>query len=274
MSTAPLSPPTATSIDAREVVANLASIRARIDASAAGSGRDGSAVTLVAVSKTVALEQLRVLLATDAKAGAHLHDLGENRVQEATQKIAALGRPPRWHLIGHLQQNKAKAAVGRFDLIHSVDSNSLAETLDRVAVELAVCQRVLLQVNVAGEESKGGYTPDEVVAAAARLALLPGLTIEGLMTIAPQGAVGAELRRVFAELRGLHEHLAPVFMERGHHWQHLSMGMTDDFETAIDEGATLVRVGRAIFGERPAPATTSAPPQGQSVTGRAPSSSE
>lgn len=224
------------------IACNLANVRERVAAAAARSGRDAAAVTVVAVSKTVALERLRGVEASGVT------DLGENRVREAASKIEALGHAFTWHLIGHVQRNKARAAVELFDLIHSVDSLDLALALDRHAAARGKQQRVLFQVNVSGEASKSGFAPAELRADAGRLAALPHLHAEGLMTMAPLGADERELRAVFAGLRGLRDALAPSF---GGAWRHLSMGMTDDYEIAVEEGATLVRVGRAIFGERP-----------------------
>jgi pyridoxal phosphate enzyme (YggS family) len=212
-------------------------------AAARRAGRDPASVTLVAVSKTVPLDRLRGIEA------AGIADLGENRIQEAVAKIEALGTAFRWHLIGHLQRNKARRAVELFDLIHSIDSLELATTLNRHAQSAGKHQRVLLQVNVAGEASKGGFSPAGVREAAEELARLSYLQPEGLMTIAPLGADEHRLRAVFGALRDLHCDLAGHFDRLT--WRHLSMGMTDDFELAIEEGATLVRIGRAVFGERP-----------------------
>ncbi len=226
-----------------ELARNIEAVRECIAAAAARAGRDAASVTLIAVSKTVPLERLRGIDVAGAT------DLGENRVQEAAAKIEALGRAVSWHLVGHLQRNKARAAVALFDLIHSVNDVELAAALDRHASALGKRQRVLFQVNVSGEESKGGFDPAALPAVAERLAALPSLQPEGLMTIAPQGVGDAELRRVFGALRALHGQLAPAFgVER---WRQLSMGMSDDYQAAVEEGATLVRVGRAIFGERP-----------------------
>ena len=233
---------------ADELVRNVGAVRGRIAAAAARAGRDANEVTLVAVSKTVPLDYLR---SVEAVAG--FTDLGENRVQEAAPKVDALGQagpPIAWHLIGHLQRNKAMAAVGLFDLIHSVDSRDLAASIDRYAGNAGKRQRVLFQVNVAGEESKSGFAPDALRAVAPELAALGRLCPEGLMTIAPLGADERELRAIFRSLRALRDELAPAFP--GAAWRRLSMGMTDDYEVAVEEGATLVRVGRAIFGQRPA----------------------
>ncbi len=244
MVTAPRNLPTAVP-SLPELARNIETVRERIAAAALRAGRDAAGVTLIAVSKTVPVERLHGIETTGAT------DLGENRVQEAAAKIETLGRVVSWHLIGRLQRNKARAAVELFDLIHSVDDVELALTLDRHASALGKRQRVLLQVNVSGEESKGGFDPVALPAVAERLAALPSLRPEGLMTIAQHGAGDAELRRVFGALRALHERLAPVF--GAEHWRHLSMGMSDDYETAVEEGATMARVGRAIFGERPLP---------------------
>jgi pyridoxal phosphate enzyme (YggS family) len=217
-------------------------VRARIVAAAGRAGREAEEVAVVAVGKTVPLERLQSALA------AGITDLGENRVQEAAAKIEALGQVVTWHLVGHLQSNKAKAAVKLFDLIHSVDDVELATALDRHAGALGKRQRVLFQVNVSGEASKSGFSAAGLRTGVERLAALPHLQPEGLMTIAPQGAGEEELRGIFRALRLLRDQLAPAFP--GGPWQHLSMGMTDDYEVAVEEGATLVRVGRAIFGER------------------------
>jgi pyridoxal phosphate enzyme (YggS family) len=236
-----------------DIAANLRAVRERIAVAARAAGRDPGAVTLVAVSKTMPAH----VVAAAVAAGVEV--LGENRVQEAEDKIpevrrllgaAALAarRAPRWHLIGHLQTNKAKAAAGLFDLIESVDSIHLAQALNRRACEAGVRREVLLQVNVAGEASKGGFAPDELRRAADDLAGLEGLTCGGLMTIAPLCDDGEQLRGVFRGLRLLFEEVGGAFP--GASWRHLSMGMSGDFELAIAEGATLVRIGRAIFGER------------------------
>lgn len=241
MTVSPQAP--ATLPDSETLARNFAAVRARVDMAAQRAGRDPAAVTVIAVSKTVSAERLRAAVA------AGIMELGENRVQEAGPKVATLGRGLTWHLIGHLQRNKAAAAVRLFDLIHSVDSLDLAMALDRQAARLGKRQRVLLQVNVSGEQSKSGFTPVALRAMAAEVAALPHLRPEGLMTIAPLGAGERALHDVFGTLRTLRQELAPAFP--GGAWQHLSMGMSDDYEIAVAEGATLVRVGRAIFGERP-----------------------
>ncbi len=247
MTSAPSAPARALpSVD--DLARNLETVRERIAAATRRARRDPAEVTLVAVSKTVPLDYLRL---SEGIVG--LADLGENRVQEAAPKIEGLSRALTWHLIGRLQSNKARAAVGLFELIHSVDSLDLAAAIDRHAGGAGKRQRVLFQVNVSGEGSKGGFAPGALRAAARDLGTLPNLRPEGLMTIAPLGAGNGELREVFGTLRALHDKLAPAFP--GSAWRHLSMGMTDDYELAVEEGATLIRVGRALFGQRP-PAPT------------------
>ena len=219
-----------------EIASNIATIRHRMTAAADRAGRDPGSIRLVGASKTVDVD--RILQALDAG----LTDLGENFVQEAEDRIASLGRradEATWHFIGHLQTNKAEAAVNLFDILESVDSLRLAEHLSRRATQPI---RILLEVNVAQEASKFGFAPAEVGAAVARVQQLPNLELSGLMTIAPASPDPEAVRPVFRELREL-AHTNGL--------SELSMGMTDDFEVAIEEGATMIRVGRAIFGERP-----------------------
>jgi PLP dependent protein len=221
-----------------DVAANLKAVRKRIDAAAERAGRSPASVRVVGASsaaKGVTPQKLRVAL----EAG--LSDFGENRVQEAEASIASLGaraKEATWHFIGHLQTNKAAAAIDLFDIIQSVDSLRLAENLSRRAGRAL---HVLLEVNVAGEASKQGLSPGEVAPAVSRVANLPNLNLTGLMTIAPIADAPEDVRPVFRELRQLAE---------ANGLPQLSMGMTDDFEVAIEEGATFVRIGRAIFGER------------------------
>jgi pyridoxal phosphate enzyme (YggS family) len=239
------------------------SVRERIAAAARRAGRSPEEIRLVGVTKTHPPDLVVQALA------AGLHDFGENRVQEAEPKIAALAADRSaitWHLIGHLQSNKAKRATTLFDLIHSVDSLHLAEALARgVGSSPSNPQpptpnplSVLLQVNVSGEASKDGFDLagweeradllDGFFAAVERLLALPQLRVVGLMTIAPWGDDPAAARPTFRSARLLREALARRFPAAD--WSALSMGMTDDFEMAIEEGATIVRVGRAIFGSR------------------------
>ncbi len=178
-----------------------------------------------------------------------MRDFGENRVEEALPKQSALPDDAVWHMIGHVQSRKARDVVGHFALTHSVDTVHLAETLQRRAETAAVQVPILLEVNVAGEASKDGLTPDALLVALTRIGGLSRLTVRGLMTVAPIAANPEDVRWVFRGLRQLRDQVAAAFPTL--RLDHLSMGMTDDFEVAIEEGATLVRVGRAIFGERP-----------------------
>ncbi len=234
------------------IAANLQSVHERIATAARAAGRDPASVTLIAVSKTMGA----TVVAEAARAGATA--LGENRVQEAEEKVPEVARlladpaapavAPAWHLIGHLQTNKARAAARLFDVIHSVDSLRLAQALARQAAAGPRPLQVLLQVNVAGEASKGGFAPDELRRAATALAGLDALAFGGLMTVASLTDSQDALMAVFQALRQQFLELAGVFPAPA--WRHLSMGMSNDFELAIAEGATLVRIGRAIFGER------------------------
>ena len=223
------------------VAARLAEVQGRIAAAAARAGRGGGEVTLVAVSKT------HPAAAIEAALTAGQLVFGESRVQEALPKVEALGGRAEFHLIGHLQRNKAHQAVGRFALIHSVDSVRLIEELEKRATMLGIVQRVLLELNVSGEASKFGAPPEALPRLIDALERAEHLRGEGLMTIAPETDDPKEARPYFARLRELlasvtvTPHFAPI---------HLSMGMSGDFEVAIEEGATLVRVGSAIFGAR------------------------
>jgi len=200
-------------------------------------------VTIVAVTKGFGTDAVRAAL------DAGIADIGENRVQEAVKKQEELGagrREPaiRWHLIGHLQRNKAKLVPGRFELIHSLDSLELAQELDRRST---APQRVLLQVNVAGEEQKSGCTPAEAPAVVRQIAALPQLRLEGLMTLAPFTDDEAVQRRTFRDLRVLRDRINE---EDGVWLQTLSMGMSGDYASAVAEGATVIRLGTALFGPR------------------------
>ncbi len=229
--------------DGAALAAARARILDRIGRAAERAGRDPSGVALVAVSKTVPAERLRAAVA------AGLTVLGENRVQEATGKIAAVAGAT-WHLVGPLQSNKARRAVELFDVVQTVDSIELAERLARLAGELRPGRPlpVLSQVNVDRDPGKSGIAPDATSAVAASIAELPNIEVRGLMTIGRLADTPAEARATF---RGLRELSASV--RRGARiGPELSMGMSDDFEIAVEEGATIVRIGRAIFGERPA----------------------
>lgn len=218
----------------------LARVRARILAAASRAGRDVSSVRLVAVSKTMPVEVIRQAV----EAG--VATLGENRVQEADQKIAALPGLASWHLVGHLQTNKAKLAVRLFNLIHSLDSLKLAQELDRHGRQAGKEVRCLIEVNLGGEESKSGTREDEIRPLLEAAGRLPHLSIQGLMTIPPMLPDPEGVRPFFRRLRSLRDTLHA----EGYRLADLSMGMSHDFEVAIEEGATLIRIGTAIFGPR------------------------
>jgi PLP dependent protein len=220
----------------------LAHVRAEIARRQAITGRTHP-VTIVAVTKGFGLDAVAAAL------DAGLTDLGENRVQEALEKLETpVGRRATWHLIGHLQRNKAKLVTGRFALVHSVDSAVLAEELDKRAAAHGARQRVLLQVNVAGETQKSGCAPTEAPAVARRVAALPHLALEGLMTIAPFTDARDVQRRTFRDLRELRDAL----QEEGLWLPTLSMGMSADYGMAVEEGATVIRLGTVLFGPREA----------------------
>jgi pyridoxal phosphate enzyme (YggS family) len=226
------------------VAARVAAVREQIAAAARRAGRDPTAVTLVAVTKTFGPEVARLAV----EAG--VLDLGENRVQEAEPKVRALPAGVRWHLIGHLQRNKVNRALELFSLIHSVDTVELGEAIAARAARLGRHASVLLQVNLAQKETQFGFAEPALEAAAHRLSRLPALSLEGLMCIAPLMDEMERTRPYFRRLAELFEALAEPMRAAGHPWRHLSMGMTNDYPVAVEEGATLVRVGRAIFGER------------------------
>jgi len=222
---------------------NLASIQERISKAALRAGRDPAAIRLVAVSKTVSAENIQQAIA----AGVTI--LGENYVQEARNKIARVGSQVAWHFIGHLQSNKAKYAVDLFSMIHSVDRLSLAEALDKEANKQGKILPILIQVNISGEESKSGIDPQGTLQLLERIAGLQHLSVQGLMTMPPWFEDPEDARPYFIALRKLREELASKKIP-GLSLQELSMGMSGDFEVAIEEGATLVRIGTAIFGPR------------------------
>jgi pyridoxal phosphate enzyme (YggS family) len=218
----------------------LAAVREKIAAAAHRSGRDADDVRLVAVSKTQPPDAILEAL----KAGAT--ELGENRAQELKQKYAVLGAPAIWHFVGHLQTNKARHVVGIAELIHSVDRYGVAEAIANQAHFLHRRQEVLLEVNVSGEASKHGVEPARLPSLAREVASLGAISVVGLMAMAPRSSDPEASRPFFADLRELGGALRTVFPLA----RHLSMGMTQDFEVAIEEGATIVRVGEAIFGPR------------------------
>ena len=220
---------------------NLETVHASIAHAAARAGRDASEIELVAVSKTHPPEAVHEAL----DAGQLL--FGESRVQEARAKIPMLPGRARWHFIGHLQKNKVRHALPLFELFHGIDSLELARDVDRIAAEAGAFPKVLIEVNVAGEASKFGFTPDRMRAQMEDLLALDRVQIEGLMTIAPFATEAEPSRKFFAALRELRDRLQTEFRVP---LPRLSMGMSGDFTVAIEEGATLVRVGTAIFGKR------------------------
>ncbi|MBX5478100.1 MAG: YggS family pyridoxal phosphate-dependent enzyme [Pyrinomonas methylaliphatogenes] len=228
-----------------EIGARLERVKERIVACAKRVGRDPAEITLIAVSKTFPVEVLRQAV----RAG--VRDLGENRVQEAEAKIREIGHGDvRWHLIGHLQANKARRAVRLFDLIHSLDSIELAKRLERICVEEGRAELpVLVQLNLAGEETKSGASEAELPAIVQALSRCERLRLIGLMTLPPFFAAAERARPYFRRLRELRDRLLAEGAF-GHGRGELSMGMSHDFEVAIEEGATMVRLGTAIFGAR------------------------
>lgn len=221
-------------LSADQIRANVAAVEQRIAVACARSRRERDEVILVAVSKTFPAT------AIDAAFAAGIRHVGENRVQEAREKILDVSSRPVWHLVGHLQSNKAKDAVRLFDMIESVDSVSLAEKIANLATAEGKRLDILLQVNIGREAQKNGIDPDEMKATVSQVRSMSSLALRGLMSIPPIGTP-EETRRWFRALRVLRD-------ETG--LEHLSMGMSDDFEVAIEEGSTMIRVGRAIFGSR------------------------
>ncbi|NUQ20309.1 MAG: YggS family pyridoxal phosphate-dependent enzyme [Gemmatimonadaceae bacterium] len=221
-----------------DLAENLAEVRGRIaDAARRGAGQQ---VTLVAVTKTHGPEAVRAVHALGVR------DVGENKVQEALPKMDAAAVPVRWHLIGHLQRNKSKA-VERFALVHSIDSVRLAEAVSKVGTTIGRRIPVLVQVNVSGEETKGGFSPTELAAGVDELAALEGLEVRGVMTMAPFDAEERTLRAVFGGARGTLDTLQRAGLREA---RELSMGMSGDYEIAVEEGATIVRLGTVLFGAR------------------------
>ncbi|HEY4218355.1 MAG TPA: YggS family pyridoxal phosphate-dependent enzyme [Gemmatimonadaceae bacterium] len=218
----------------------LREVRDKIDAAVTRGGHGQTAV-IVAVTKTHGPD------AVEAASRAGLGDVGENKVQEALPKMDAVTVPVRWHLIGHLQRNKVKA-LEKFDLLHSLDSARLADAVSDFGMAAGAPVHALLQVNVVGEESKGGFERGEWEAEAARLRGLAGIRVQGVMTMAPLDADERTLRTVFAGARDARD----VLRAAGHDATELSMGMSHDYEVAVEEGATLVRLGTILFGARSA----------------------
>ena len=222
---------------------NLTAVKQNITNACKKSGREAESVRLVAVSKTRPVEDLQEAYVCGCR------DFGENKVQELVEKYEAMPKDIRWHMIGHLQRNKVKYIVDKVYLIHSVDSVRLAEEISKEALKKDVTVSVLVEVNVAGEESKFGTMAEEAVSLVEEIAKLPRICVKGLMTIVPYVENAEENRLYFAKLKQIyvdiiHKNIDNVCMEE------LSMGMTGDYEVAISEGATYVRVGTGIFGER------------------------
>ena len=218
-----------------DIARNITEVRERIAHAAARAGRSPDDITIIAVTKYV--DDSAIQQAVEAG----IKHFGENRVQEAQRKIIQLPGSnlcPIWHMIGHLQRNKVQTALKIFDIIHSIDSVRLAQAISAQAEKVFP---ILLQVNIAGEKTKGGFQRDELSEAVAEISRLPNLSLKGLMTIAPLVDDPEEVRPVFRELRELRDSFG---------MEHLSMGMSNDFEIAVEEGATMVRLGRIIFGER------------------------
>jgi pyridoxal phosphate enzyme (YggS family) len=223
------------------ITENLERVREQIAAAAAKVGRAAGEIELVAITKTHPADKVREAI----EAGQTL--FGESRVQEARAKIPELPSNLRWHFVGHLQKNKIRHALPMFEMIHSVDSLGLAQDINRIAEEQGMHPRVLLEVNVAGEGSKFGFSPEKLRDQMEELLALPRLSILGLMTIPPLAEETEASRKYFVQLRELRDRLQTEFHVD---LAQLSMGMTEDFAVAVEEGATLVRVGTAIFGER------------------------
>ncbi len=222
---------------------NLKHVRGRIAGAAERAGRSASDVTIVAVTKTFGPERVEEAVREGVL------DVGENRIQEFLEKSERVSLDCRWHLIGHLQTNKVSKAVGRFALIQSVDSLKVAGKLSRVGGERGVTTDILIEVNTSGEESKHGFNPDETVDAFGKIFRLPALSIRGLMTVGPWVEDETVVAAAFGRLRRLKEEVERSASE-GFVLEHLSMGMSDDFELAVREGSTMVRLGRVLFGER------------------------
>ena len=226
-----------------EIKGNLENVRERIAEICEKSGRAAADVKLIAVSKTKQLHDLEDAYACGCR------DFGENKVQELVEKYEALPKDIRWHMIGHLQRNKVKYIVDKVFLIHSVDSLRLVQEIEKEAAKHERTVNILIEVNVAGEESKFGVTPESVLELVKEIAQMPHIRVRGLMTIAPYVEDAEENRPYFEKIKKIyvdiiHKNIDNVFMEE------LSMGMTGDYEVAISEGATYIRVGTGIFGER------------------------
>ncbi|MGQ9487229.1 MAG: YggS family pyridoxal phosphate-dependent enzyme [Armatimonadota bacterium] len=221
-----------------DIAHNVERVRERIARACARAGRKPDEVILIAVSKTVDIARIEQAIY------AGISHFGENYYQEAREKIPAVQAPVQWHFIGHLQRNKVRGVVPLFEWIHTVDDEELAREIDRRAQVVGRRQRVLIEVNIAREPQKYGVFPEEALSLAERITQLPNVQVEGFMGMAPIVERAEQARPYFAELRRLFEQLPEA------NRAHLSMGMSQDFEVAIEEGATMVRIGTAIFGPR------------------------
>lgn len=222
---------------------NIISVKQRIHAACQKVGRDPGEIALVAVSKTVSAE----IITSAVESG--IEHIGENRVQEAEDKFQQLGKIATWHLVGHLQTNKVKKALQIFDFIHSVDSFHLAREISKRALQAEKEIECLVEVNTSGEESKFGISPEHTVELMKKIAVLPGIQLKGLMTIGAFLPDPEDVRPCFKLLREISNEVQQAGIENVE-MKYLSMGMTNDFEVAIEEGANMIRVGRALFGER------------------------
>ncbi|MGH2809085.1 MAG: YggS family pyridoxal phosphate-dependent enzyme [Actinomycetota bacterium] len=225
------------------LAANYRAVLESVASAAERVGRDPAGVTVVAVAKTFPVDVVAAALDVG------IADIGENRAQELKEKAAVLGDRPRWHFVGHLQTNKVRNVVGIASLIHSVDRFGLGEAIARRATSLGIEQDILIEVNIGGEASKHGAEPARAPALAEELAGLEGIAVRGVMAIPPAATEPEATRVYFKELAGVRDRIASSLSSA----QELSMGMTADFEVAVEEGATLVRVGEAIFGPRHTP---------------------
>jgi pyridoxal phosphate enzyme (YggS family) len=228
-------------IDAAQIAANILAVKTKINQAARRAGRNPEEITLVTVSKTFPAEAVEAAVAGGAT------DIGESRVQEATGKIDTLGPITCWHLIGHLQSNKAKKAAGYFDMIQSIDSLALAEKVSQGAVGLDKKIDCLIEMNSSGEESKFGFQPKDIMPAAEQIIALPGINLCGLMTIGPWTTDKGHIKKAFDFTRQTFQEMQSKLGER---INVLSMGMSSDYELAIECGSTMVRVGTAVFGAR------------------------
>ena len=222
---------------------NLKQVEENIQIACKNAGRDRREVTLIAVSKTKPVEMLQTIYNLGPR------DFGENKVQEMCEKMEVLPDDIRWHMIGHLQRNKVKYIIDKVSMVHSVDSVRLAEAIEKEAAKKDICMPVLIEVNVAGEESKFGLSVEEVLPFLEEISSYEHLQVKGLMTIAPFVANPEENREVFQKLKKLSVDIAAKNINNVN-MSVLSMGMTNDYQVAVEEGATMVRVGTGIFGER------------------------